>query len=340
MAAFEEANMLEINEEGAREFLSSNFWPRGLQDIFIRNLKLLPRRFFICDDSGSMVENDGHRLLALPNGERMMVTCTRWTELVDSLQFLVELSRAASAASQIRTLNGPAPFMVGTAEDDNERLTGFYETWPNGRTPLCRHIKEVIEEIRQLAPLLESQGKKACVVIFTDGEATDGDLLETMQPLHDLPVWIVVRLCTDDPSIVEYWNRIDQEFELQIDVLDDFSGETEEVNRFNSWLTYGYPLHQFREFGVLIRDLDRLDEALFSPDQIKAFFQSPFPRCLYRFGGNPDHLPHPLVNWEGFRAKIEEYNNQVDAPWSELERARRPWINVSEVARRHQLPHP
>ena len=42
------------NEEGAREFLSSLDWPRGLQQIFIRNLKKIPIRFFLCDDSGSV----------------------------------------------------------------------------------------------------------------------------------------------------------------------------------------------------------------------------------------------------------------------------------------------
>jgi len=199
-----------------------------------------------------------------------MVTCTRWTELVESLKFHVDVSRAANAASQIRTLNSASPFMVGTADDNNDKLTNFFETWPNGKTPLCKHVREVIAEITNIKPLLEREGKKACLVIFTDGEATDGDLFETMQPLHELPVWIVVRLCTDDPNIVEYWNRIDKEFEIQIDVLDDFFGETEEVQKFNSWLTYGDAMHQFREFGVAIRDLDRLDEELLTLDQIQS----------------------------------------------------------------------
>lgn len=338
MAAFEEVlEVPEINEDGARACLSGIFWPQGLQDIFIRNLKMLPIRFFICDDSGSMVANDGHRLLALSNGDKMMVTCTRWTELVESLKFHVDISRAANAASQIRTLNGASPFIVGGTEDSmndvtNDKLTQFFETWPNGMTPLCKHVKEVIAEITNIKSLLESQGKKACLVIFTDGEATDGDLFETMQPLHDLPVWIVVRLCTDDPNIVDFWNRIDKEFEKQIDVLDDFFGETEEVQKFNSWLTYGDALHQFREFGVAIRDLDRLDEELLTVDQIKSF-------CAYIFGGSPDSFPHPLADWNGFRAKIEECNNTVDAPWSLLHKARRPWISLSEIATLHHITH-
>ena len=61
-------------------------------------------------------------------------------------------------------------------------------------------------------------------VIATDGESTDGDLADAMKPLEDLPVWVVIRLCTDEDSVVEYWNNIDSQLELDMDVLDDLNG--------------------------------------------------------------------------------------------------------------------
>jgi len=33
------------------------------------------------------------------------------------------------------------------------------------------------------------------------GAATDGDIEQAMRPLRDLPVWTVVRLCTDDDEV-------------------------------------------------------------------------------------------------------------------------------------------
>ena len=121
-----------------------------------------------------------------------MVSCTRWTELVESLKFHIDASRATGAPSEFRSINGGPPIMVGTEDEDPARLTAFFENWPNGRTPLCRHVKDIIGKIEALADELTNNGQKACIVIITDGEATDGNLLEAMRPLNDLPVWIVV----------------------------------------------------------------------------------------------------------------------------------------------------
>ncbi len=38
-----------------------------------------------------------------------------------------------------------------------------------------------------------------------------GNIIEAMRPLHDLPVWVVVRLCTDDDRIGTYWNDVDKQ---------------------------------------------------------------------------------------------------------------------------------
>lgn len=122
-----------------------------------------------------------------------------------------------------------------------------------------------------MEPQLRAAGQKACVVIFTDGESSDGDIASAMRPLQTLPVWVVIRLCTDDDKVVEYWNNIDRVLELDMDVLDDLHGEAQEVTGNNPWLTYGEPLHRMREFGIHCKEMDLLDEAKLSLEQIRLF---------------------------------------------------------------------
>lgn len=59
-----------VNEAGAKEYLAGHKWPHGLQLTFVANLQLVPIRFFICDDSGSMMISDGHKLMTAPNGQQ------------------------------------------------------------------------------------------------------------------------------------------------------------------------------------------------------------------------------------------------------------------------------
>lgn len=46
-----------------RDYLSRRSWPAGLQQLILNSLANISMRYFICDDSGSMTSNDGHRLV-------------------------------------------------------------------------------------------------------------------------------------------------------------------------------------------------------------------------------------------------------------------------------------
>jgi hypothetical protein len=57
--------MFTVNEAGVRDYLAKLHWPYGLTDAVIEGLRKVPLRTFICDDSGSMNESDGSRLVSI-----------------------------------------------------------------------------------------------------------------------------------------------------------------------------------------------------------------------------------------------------------------------------------
>ena len=163
-----------------------------------------------------------------------ILTCSRWSELTDALKFHAQIAHAASAPTEFRLLNSSVPISIGTDDGSNSLnvLLSTFEGSPNGGTPLCRHIKDVVSKISLIEHQLRANNQRACVMIATDGESSDGDIAEALKPLERLPVWVVVRLCTDDDKIVDYWNNIDKVLELDMDVLDDLFGEADEVLMF------------------------------------------------------------------------------------------------------------
>ena len=57
-----------INEGMAKEYLAGHKWPIGLQETSVEQMRKIAMRYFICDDSGSMMASDGHKLMATATG--------------------------------------------------------------------------------------------------------------------------------------------------------------------------------------------------------------------------------------------------------------------------------
>jgi hypothetical protein len=176
------------NESKAKEYLSKYNWPVGLQEALLKTCQRIPLRFFIIDDSGSMNVNDGRRLLTT-NKSTKIINCTRWAELSQTLKFHAGLADAVGTVAEFRPLNGFQPLLVGlrVEGEEGEVLNTAHqrldEVEPHGQTPLCEHITKVIVLLESVADILVANNQKACVVIATDGLATDGNLIEAMRPL-------------------------------------------------------------------------------------------------------------------------------------------------------------
>ena len=86
-----------------------------------------------------------------------------------------------------------------------------------------------------MAPGLMMKNQRVCVVIATDGQPTDEGFQAALGRLQALPVWVVVRICTDEDSVFDYYNGLDAEMEAPMEVLDDLLGEAHEVCQLNRW---------------------------------------------------------------------------------------------------------
>lgn len=261
-----------INEYGAREYMRNYHWPTGIQDVCIQNMYKIPHRFMIIDDSGSMAALDGHRSIKKKTEKTKFELCSRWQELAELVKFQAGLAQASGAYTEFRLLNGCEPVIVGNSSDTtvvDDLCVTLDATVPKGGTPLCRHVAAIVQQIKELEPTLRANSQKASLIICTDGEASDGDVTDALQLLYQMPVWVVICLCTDDQAIVNYWNNIDKNLELDLEIIDDFISEAKEIHNYNSWFTYGEPLHRLRQFGVSVKELDMLDERELTIDQIR-----------------------------------------------------------------------
>eukprot|EP01039_Chlorochromonas_danica_P002769 gene2769-3023_t len=322
--------------ENGQAFLRRYQWPEGLQMELLHSCRRIPLRFYVVDDSGSMISDDGRRVIS-QGAQHKMIKCTRWAELSESVLFLAELAEALQVPTEFRLVNGADPILVGLDEPEQEIEEGGQSSLaflrevmresPAGPTPLCAHIRAIVANIESIAPSLRERGQKAVVVIATDGESTDGDVALALKPLTHLPVLVVVRLCTEENSVLDYWNNIDQQLELDIDVLDDQLGDARQVAAVNGWLTYAEPLHRIREFGVVMKEMDIIDEKTITMEQMRAF-------CAFLLcKGDIEALPHPALNWNLFAAALKEALRQHEKVFCPVSQTVKPWIDVPALYR-------
>jgi len=206
---------------------------------------------------------------------------------------------------------------------------------PNGLTPLTSHIHAIREEIKAMEPQLVRDGQKAAVILATDGlptgdsgrEEASEQFVRALRSLEGLPVWIVIRLCTDEDDIIEYYDGLDQQLELSLDLLDDHCGEAKEVHEFNPWLNYALPIHRIRELGFHDRVFDLIDERALTKSEIRRF-------CLILFGESKfDGVPDPSVDWPGFLNDVERMIQEETLVWDPLKKLPLPWIDTKKLNR-------
>jgi Mg-chelatase subunit ChlD len=336
-----------VNEGNIRT-LEDHGFTKGLVEAMLRDKEAFAMRIFLIDNSGSMATNDGHRLVETARQHEIkFLPCSRWKEMQDTIDYQARVAALLKNPTEFRMLNDPGhrhcpqKFSIGEQSDalidaelDVARTT-VMSCGPHGVTPLVQHLREIRCDIEALEPTLRRNGTKVLLIICTDGLPSDTqgistrsiqqEFVDSLRSLGGLPVWLVVRLFTDDEAIVQYYNDLDKQLELNVEVLDDLAGEAKEVHSQNPWLNYGLPLHRIREMGFSNKIFDLLDERKLSKDELREFF-----RILYG-NSNLDGVPDPEIDWKGFLASIAPLVKSEKCVANPITRKLEPWVNMKRL---------
>lgn len=144
---------------------------------------------------------------------------------------------------------------------------------PIGKTPLCKQLSDIVDQLRDLEDELRAADKIALLLIMTDCESSDGNIIDVLKLLEGLPLQIIIRICSDEREITEYWQNINAQLDLDIYVLGQIKTEAVIVAENNNWLTYGEPLHRLREFGVMVSAINNLDSRQLTKQEIRTITQ-------------------------------------------------------------------
>lgn len=251
-----------------------------------------------------------------------MVQCSRWEEIRRMAMQQATMNMYMGTPCEFVLLNPPSSRRFGAFRegvdlatvdprrgdvapqlDALERL--LRNTRPQGSTPLAERLREIKHRLETVHSGLAEKGQRAIIVVATDGLPTlpgsgepSGAAREEVttvirQLTMALPVFLVVRLTTDEDSVVDYYNKIDEEEELPLEVIDDIAGEAQEAyQKGNGWLVYSPLLHMIREGGTFVRFFDALDERRLKPAEVKVLAS-----CLLQRGENDPPMPRETVDF-------------------------------------------
>eukprot|EP00929_Paragymnodinium_shiwhaense_P039797 TRINITY_DN20859_c0_g1_i10.p1 TRINITY_DN20859_c0_g1~~TRINITY_DN20859_c0_g1_i10.p1 ORF type:complete len:481 (-),score=78.55 TRINITY_DN20859_c0_g1_i10:518-1960(-) len=278
--------------------------PPGLATLVSEEDREIALRVFLLDNSGSTAHPDGKILKETPanggsggGGGMHMYRVTRWEEVVHMAKEHARWNMELGTPAEFVLLN---PLSVGEQLEEGldfqridkpqdnggqsqlealQRLLA--SVGPKGATPLTAVLRKIRERISAEGRDIARKGQKVVIVIVTDGVPSgppgraEPDFVSELRRLgDDLPVHLVVRLCTDDDSILDFYNKIDEEVEMQLEVVDDISSEAREAARAgNRFFTYTPLIHKLREGGTFCRLFDLMDERRLEPMEVMLFCQ-------------------------------------------------------------------
>lgn len=355
-----ESAHLPIPEASMQDSLIQLGVPWGLARLIGEEDKHIGLRIFILDNSGSTSTMDGKYLTQSSRGNATWTPCTRWEEIRRMAKEQAAWNASTGVPCEFILLNSPSGSALGgwregmdfavvnpQQGDIQGQLNNLYRMLdsaiPRGATPISERLCEVQRRIQNVhGRSLVCQGKRIVVVLATDGLPTSSSNVPTAdakvelvnnlrQMCQQLPVFVVIRLCTDEDNVVAYYNQIDEEEELPLEVIDDCCGEAQEAaNSGNAWLTYSPLIHKIREGGTFVKLFDLLDERKLTPLEVRLFVG----HLLQR----EDEEPLAMGKRREFMRKAQERLSKMPEVYDARRRRMAPCMNLNLVRRAIRPP--
>ena len=361
------------NDQGETEaekiecLVEQGFTPKLAKQVLkARSRENLPLTIWIVDNSASMRAKDGKQLVATRRSQDVRFkACSRMDELKETVAYHAQLAALLEAPTKFLILNPsdngsyPQEFSIAERgsrwleEDMDEFIEYFPKVRPKGATPITSHLQRIYYS-------LEHVKQKIVLVLATDGRPTDQvgfcspsvdrAFVEALKMLQSR-AWIVVRLCTNDEKVLQYYQKLDDQLELNLEVLDDFLDEAKEVHQHNPWLSYGLTMHRCREMGMSIhsnyRFLDWLDERPLSRNEIGGVLKGYFGLLGNEYDSLIDLAGHSQEDWANFCSAVQTEQKKLDLqkqttdsaeikafyPWNPIRKRRTHWIDISNLNR-------
>jgi len=277
--------------------------PLGIAELLKDEGKMIARRVFLLDNSGSTSMGDGKYLSRGGSAGYQMIPCTRWEEICTMAIEHAKWNSMLGVPAEFHILNpmgdagtegigyvvvdaSSSNFAPSEAERQVQALQSFLQrNQPKGVTPLSKRLTDIRQRIQRERATLLQEGQRVVVVIATDGMPTTphsgqsvpsdrSELVAALRALASIDAHIVLRLCTDDQPVVDFYGDIDAEVELSLEVLDDIESEAQELHKkWNGCITYTPLVHKIREGGCFFKVLDILDERPLTRGEIYLLLQ-------------------------------------------------------------------
>jgi sugar lactone lactonase YvrE len=172
----------------------------------------------ICDDSSSMNTIVKPGPGAPPSHTSSTNPSTRWTELRNTCEVVIDLACTITDSVDVHFLNHNEALKGIRNADD---LCKGFPTEPKGYSvPLARAIRDIIASNQNF-----QKGKKLIILFATDGETDGGkeEIAELKSVLENKPKWCKIQILkiTDDDIGTTYLDKLDRTID-GVDVTDDY----------------------------------------------------------------------------------------------------------------------